>query len=281
MYGQWTHLQLNSFSLFDVFCCCKNTNCKSHRPNSIAHVFCNSWRFCTFMFPLLRVLSAFLCRRTAVHYLQAPASLSRRNRQKTARLWIHRPQLARWRSSPFSRISNPKASFWLEKADVDPAIPGYVQLRRIWSHWISASRLHGRRQPVVRPDDQWWTWQRSRRVCHEKKIKAPFRHHEDLIIIIIIITIIIYEFIRRAMSTRRLNLRRQQSLGGDDGTVEWKAKGTETFWGNTVNFFIKHLPVLVYLLMTYLHVGACLCANIIVDQCKLWCCVWHDPTGKP
>ena len=121
MYGQWTHLQLNSFSLFDVCCCCKNTNCKSHRPNSISHVFCNSWRFCTFMFPLLRVLSAFLCRRTAVHYLQAPASLSRRNRQKTARLWIHRPQLARWRSSPFSRISNPKASFWLNKGRCRPS----------------------------------------------------------------------------------------------------------------------------------------------------------------
>jgi len=36
----------------------------------------------------------------------------------------------------------------------DPAISGYVQLRRTWSHWISASRLHGRRQPVGRPGDQ-------------------------------------------------------------------------------------------------------------------------------
>jgi len=31
------------------------------------------------------------------------------------------------------------------------------------------------------------------------------------------------------MSTRRLNLRRQQSLGGDDGAVKWKAKGKETY----------------------------------------------------
>ena len=46
----------------------------------------------------------------------------------------------------------------------------------------------------------------------------------------IFIIIIICEFIRRTMSTRRLNLRRQQSLGGDDGSVKWKAKGTETFW---------------------------------------------------
>ena len=53
----------------------------------------------------------------------------------------------------------------------DPAIPGYVQLRRIWSHWILASRLLGRRQPAGRPGDQWWTWQCSRRVCHEKKKK--------------------------------------------------------------------------------------------------------------
>jgi len=50
------------------------------------------------------------------------------------------------------------------------------------------------------------------------------------VIIIIIIIIIICEFIRRTMWTRRLNLRRQQSLGGDDGAVKWKAKGTETFW---------------------------------------------------
>ena len=46
----------------------------------------------------------------------------------------------------------------------NPAMPGYVQLRRIWSHWILASRLHGRRQPVGRPGDQWWIRQRSRRV---------------------------------------------------------------------------------------------------------------------
>ena len=32
------------------------------------------------------------------------------------------------------------------------------------------------------------------------------------------------------MSTRRLNLRCRQSLGGDDGAVKWKAKVTETFW---------------------------------------------------
>jgi len=36
----------------------------------------------------------------------------------------------------------------------------------------------------------------------------------------IIIIIIIFEFIRRTMSTQRLNLRRQQSLGGDDGAVK-------------------------------------------------------------
>ena len=53
----------------------------------------------------------------------------------------------------------------------DPAIPGYVQLRWIWSQWISASRLHGRRQQIRRPSDQWWTWECSRRVCHEKKEK--------------------------------------------------------------------------------------------------------------
>jgi len=60
-------------------------------------------------------------------------------------------------SSPFSRISNPKASLGLEATDrkTDP------YLRRIWSHWISASRLHGRRQPVGRPDDQ-----RRRRSVH-------------------------------------------------------------------------------------------------------------------
>jgi len=38
-----------------------------------------------------------------------------------------------------------------------------------WSHWIPVSRLHGRRQPVGRPGDKWWTRQCSRRVCHEKK----------------------------------------------------------------------------------------------------------------
>jgi len=53
----------------------------------------------------------------------------------------------------------------------DPAIPGYAQLRRIWSHWMLASRLHGRTQPTGRPGDQWWTRQRSRRVRHEKKQK--------------------------------------------------------------------------------------------------------------
>jgi len=41
-----------------------------------------------------------------------------------------------------------------------------------------------------------------------------------IIIIILIIIIIICEFIRRTMSTGRLNLRRQQSLGGDDGAVK-------------------------------------------------------------
>jgi len=35
-----------------------------------------------------------------------------------------------------------------------------------------------------------------------------------------IIIIIICEFIRCTMSTCRLNLRRQQSLGGDDGAVK-------------------------------------------------------------
>jgi len=40
------------------------------------------------------------------------------------------------------------------------------------------------------------------------------------LIIIIINLIIIYEFIRWTMSTRRLNLKRQQSLGGDDGAVK-------------------------------------------------------------
>ena len=37
-----------------------------------------------------------------------------------------------------------------------------------------------------------------------------------MMIIIIIIIIIICEFIRRTISASRLNLRRRQSLGGDD-----------------------------------------------------------------
>ena len=40
------------------------------------------------------------------------------------------------------------------------------------------------------------------------------------IIIIIIIIIIRCEFVRRTMPARRLNLRRRQSLGGDDGAVK-------------------------------------------------------------
>jgi len=40
----------------------------------------------------------------------------------------------------------------------------------------------------------------------------------------VIIIIIICKFIRRTMSARRLNLRRQQSLGGDDGAVNWLSK---------------------------------------------------------
>ena len=48
------------------------------------------------------------------------------------------------------------------------------------------------------------------------------------------IIIIICEFIRRTVSTRRLNLRRRQSLGGGDGSVKWKARWKETscaeFW---------------------------------------------------
>jgi len=36
---------------------------------------------------------------------------------------------------------------------------------------FEASRLHGRRQQIRRPSDQWWTWECSRRVCHEKKEK--------------------------------------------------------------------------------------------------------------
>ena len=102
------------------------------------------------------------------------ASLSHinHNRQKTA-LFGHII-----RSSPdedhhasFSRIKSlPRTG---SDRYVDPFIAGYVLLRRIWSHWISASRLHGRRQPVGRTGDQRWTWQRSRRLlaCHEKKKK--------------------------------------------------------------------------------------------------------------
>ena len=37
--------------------------------------------------------------------------------QKIAPLWSHHPQFTKWRSSPFSRISNPKASLGLEAAD--------------------------------------------------------------------------------------------------------------------------------------------------------------------
>ena len=48
----------------------------------------------------------------------------------------------------------------------DPIIPGYIQLRQIWSlssAWNS--------QPAGRPGDQWWTRQRLRRVCHQQKKK--------------------------------------------------------------------------------------------------------------
>jgi len=73
-----------------------------------------------------------------------------------------------------SSTSNPEASLGLEATDrrrpMQP-LATYVQLRRIWSHWIPVCRPHGRRQPVGRPGDQWWTRQRSRRVCHEKKKK--------------------------------------------------------------------------------------------------------------
>jgi len=62
----------------------------------------------------------------------------------------------------------------------DPAIPGYVQLRRIWSHWILASRLHGRRQPVERPGDQWWKCKRSRIVRHEKRKKCQTQEYTFL-----------------------------------------------------------------------------------------------------
>ena len=44
------------------------------------------------------------------------------------------------------------------------AIPGELET----TSWISASRLHGRRQPVGRSGDLWWTRQRARRVCHKK-----------------------------------------------------------------------------------------------------------------
>ena len=42
----------------------------------------------------------------------------------------------------------------------------------------------------------------------------------SLLTVTFVIIIIICEFIRRTMSTRRLNLRPQQSLGGDDGAVK-------------------------------------------------------------
>ena len=38
--------------------------------------------------------------------------------------------------------------------------------------WISASRLHRRRQPIRRLGDQWWIRQCSRRVCHTWEEKS-------------------------------------------------------------------------------------------------------------
>jgi len=37
--------------------------------------------------------------------------------------------------------------------------------------------LHGRRQPVGRTGEQWWTREHSRRVCHEKKKKFTSHSH--------------------------------------------------------------------------------------------------------
>jgi len=39
-------------------------------------------------------------------------------------------------------------------------------------------------------------------------------------------------WIDKAHDVNKLNLRREQSLGGDDGAVKWKAKGTfwDAFW---------------------------------------------------
>ena len=45
------------------------------------------------------------------------ASLSHHNRQKIVPLWPHHPQITKWRSPPFSRISNPKASLGLEATE--------------------------------------------------------------------------------------------------------------------------------------------------------------------
>jgi len=56
----------------------------------------------------------------------------------------------------------------------DPVIPGYVQLRRIWSHWILASRLHGRRHATSRE-----TWRSLVDTATLKK-STPWEEEEDL-----------------------------------------------------------------------------------------------------
>jgi len=48
----------------------------------------------------------------------------------------------------------------------NPAIPGYVQLRRIWSHWVLSYRLHGRRQTIGKPGDHG-------KVLRERKRRQP------------------------------------------------------------------------------------------------------------
>ena len=54
-------------------------------------------------------------------HLWLPASLSHHNRQKIAPLWPHHPQFTKWRSSSFSRISNPKAFLGLEVTEGRPS----------------------------------------------------------------------------------------------------------------------------------------------------------------
>ena len=125
----------------------------------------HSWIF-VFLFWILNLFVFFIFPSNAeVWHISGCQPLS--HRQKIAPLWPHCLQFTNWRSSLFSHISTRKASFDWKKTE--PYLATCMQLRQIWSQWISASRPHGRRQPIGRPGDLWWMRQRSRRVFNEKK----------------------------------------------------------------------------------------------------------------